>query len=297
MRKILKMSLRKLLVKGIFYCLHLFRQKVSVMKEDWDVLIIADACRYDFAYKHKSIFGKASLKKKNSKGSSSPDFIKGNFQSYSGDTIVLSSNPYVSKLAADKFFLVVNVWSEAWDEEIGTVLPNSVFDMYVFYQKRYPDKRFILWLMQPHFPYVTNTSYNQGYNLKKRGAEIGQSTRETKVLTALKLVETGKLHVLEFEQIYNDEVEYVFTQIQSRLRDLKGKVVVTSDHGEDWKRYFGFPVFEHPSRVYSRNLVTVPWFEFETKERVVRRTTSKKIKNQEVLDGLTEKLRALGYHD
>lgn len=291
------MNLKRLFVKGAFYLRHLVRSKVSVLKEDWDVLIIADACRYDFAFEHKGIFKNAVLKKKFSRGSSSPDFIKRNFLSYSGDTIVLSSNPYVSKLAADKFFLVVNVWSEAWDDEIGTVLPRSVFDLYTDYQMRYPDKRFILWLMQPHFPYVTNRSYNQGYNLNTRGIEIGQSSGETKVRTALSMVESGKLAVEKFEQIYNDEVEFVFNEINARIHDFKGKVVVTSDHGEDWSFYLGVPVFEHPSKVYSKNLVAVPWFEFDYNERVVRKATSNKFKKQEVLDGLTDKLRALGYHD
>ena len=60
---------------------HFFHKKVSVMREDWDVLIILDALRYDIASINKeAISFNFNISKKISKGSSSPDFITKNFK-------------------------------------------------------------------------------------------------------------------------------------------------------------------------------------------------------------------------
>ena len=78
---------------------HFFHKKVSVMREDWDVLIILDALRYDIASINKeAISFNFNISKKISKGSSSPDFITKNFKENYFNTIVIASNPYVHKL-------------------------------------------------------------------------------------------------------------------------------------------------------------------------------------------------------
>lgn len=277
--------------------LHFFRRKVKVFNEDWDILIIADALRYDYAELNRILLPNYKLLKKNSAGSSSPDFIKYNFTEYRGDTIIITSNPYVNKLAFDKFFLVVNLWSNNWSEEFGTVLPETVFSSFHEYRKKYPNKKFILWLMQPHFPYITNTKFNAGYNLGKRGSEIGQSGKETIGETALKRLAAGQLDEEEFIQLYNDEVKNILKEVSNFTQNLAGKIVLTSDHGEDWQNYFGvFKIFEHPSKTFTKNLVAVPWFEYESGERIVSEVESSLTK-EALEEGLTERLKSLGYHD
>jgi len=66
----------------------------DVMSEDWDNLILLDACRYDAFSKVNTL--KGNLEERVSKGSTSKEFIKSNFVGRElHDTVYITANPYV----------------------------------------------------------------------------------------------------------------------------------------------------------------------------------------------------------
>lgn len=70
---------------------------LSVVDEDWDNLIILDACRYDVFRNHVDLPGKT--KQKVSKGSATSEFIVENFKNRDlSDTIVITGNSWYFKL-------------------------------------------------------------------------------------------------------------------------------------------------------------------------------------------------------
>ena len=74
---------------------------IDVMKEDWDNLIILDACRYDyFKEKQKNIRGE--LESVVSRGAHSSEFIEKNFLGRKlHDTIYVTANPYYTNAHPD----------------------------------------------------------------------------------------------------------------------------------------------------------------------------------------------------
>ena len=72
---------------------------VEVVEEDWDYLIILDACRYDLlreAYEEKDWLQEGELSKKTSRGSTSIEWLNRNFTDYYDDIVYVSANAFVS---------------------------------------------------------------------------------------------------------------------------------------------------------------------------------------------------------
>lgn len=77
-----------------------YQKGVNVLDEDWDNLIILDACRYDIFEELNHING--NLTQKKSRGCRTPEWIRGNFSCKELlDTVYISANPQYSKLHQD----------------------------------------------------------------------------------------------------------------------------------------------------------------------------------------------------
>lgn len=131
-------------------------------KDEWDFLIILDACRFDyFSRLYKSFFD-GILSEVYSLGSHTAEWFKNTFIDYYKDIIYISSNAYINSIrdiagfdARIHFFKVVDVWRFGWNEKLGTVHPGTVNYITLSLKHKYPNKRFILHYLQPHAPYIS----------------------------------------------------------------------------------------------------------------------------------------------
>jgi len=144
---------------------------VNVMDEDWDFLIVLDACRYDYFSEIYTNFFVGKLEKKISVGCSTLEWLKRSFPNYYPDVIYISGNPYINSKfeiaefdAKRHFYKIVDVWSFGWDKRVGTVTPREINRATLKYYLKYPRKRFILHYMQPHAPYLSARFRVKGYN-------------------------------------------------------------------------------------------------------------------------------------
>ena len=73
---------------------------MNIMDEDWDVIIILDACRYDYFKKTYPKFLKGKLKKVQSIASNTPGWLKKTFKDIYKNIVYVSANPHInSKMA------------------------------------------------------------------------------------------------------------------------------------------------------------------------------------------------------
>ena len=132
-----------------------------IFNEPWDNLIILDACRYDFfeeQFNKQKIGG--NLEKKISRGCHTISFLSENFNKDKyNDIVYITANPHVDLLLKDKFYKIVSVWKDGWDEKEKTVLPETVYEYSLDAIAKYPKKKKIIHFMQPHYPYI-------GYNIR-----------------------------------------------------------------------------------------------------------------------------------
>lgn len=247
------------------------------VNQEWDVLVLLDACRYDFFVERCSLPGETGYKY--SLGSNSPEFIKENFSGRESlDTIVVTANPWYRKLQSEHEFRFFDlIYVEGDPDRIG-VRPETLTDRALAVDENHPDKRLVLHYMQPHQPYMGPTG------------EAIEHCGPTDVTLLENNVDDDTLR-----SAYAENLDLVLDEIERVFENVPGRIVVTADHGELLgERPYFLPVrdFGHPRGVYSDELVKVPWHVYENGDRDVRASRAPKETTEPDVE---EDLKALGY--
>jgi len=215
---------------------------IRVVDEDWDYLVVLDACRYDIFEEMNSIEGE--LSKKVSQGSSSEEWLNENFQDLYEDIVYVSANPYVTPtddggFRSDEHFPSEQVYSLILDDNIqeeGVVSPEKLTERALSIAKDHKDKRIIIHYMQPHIPYIGDPGLPEG-----TVADVAKEKGDERL-----------------EELYRANLRRVLDSVQELKQNLSGKIVITADHGEMLGEY---GLYGHYPGIYFGELVEVPWLE------------------------------------
>jgi len=267
----------KILREFLFPKLYKRISGIKVMEEYWNYLIVLDACRYDYferEVKRRAILQKfdAKLKKVTSLGSDTPSWMERNFlvsDKKFEDVIYISANPvsYIKNIR-NIFFKVIEVWKTKWSKKYQTVLPVKVYKSFRFYSKLYPKKRFIIHFIQPHYPYLCYKPIYGALEMikdlhiykKKVNIRLGSKNPFKVYLESPMSYYSDK--EIKFGYQYNLEV--VMDWVEKLLYELKGRIVVTADHGELLgERILGMKFYGHSHLVRHETLIKVPWMVVE----------------------------------
>lgn len=139
----------------------------NVTKNEWNHLIVLDACRYDFFQKYYETYLDGELEKRKSRGSNTAEWLEKTFKRYYEDITYFSANPFINGRglslndvysdynsqwkAIEHFAKIIDVWDFGWDEDLGTVPPEEVNK--AFFSHNYKNRK-IIHYMQPHKPYL-----------------------------------------------------------------------------------------------------------------------------------------------
>jgi len=258
----------------------------DIFAEDWDNLILLDACRYDEFERHWEYGGR--LEHRTSRGSSSNEFIRGNFRGRELlDTVCVTANGwYVNIDSFEIHAMIPLIESEYRDEQTGAILPGTVTDHAKRAAERYPNKRLVVHYMQPHTPYIgpTGREYFSDFRIR---SDLDQVIRSTGA-------DTAKLRTA-----YRENLELVIEKVGSLLEELDGKTVVSADHGEMFgERHFPIPMrdYMHPHGIDNDVLTKVPWqvISGDRRRRIVAEQPQEKQEEVDA-DAVEEHLRELGY--
>ncbi|WP_253739103.1 hypothetical protein [Halohasta salina] len=273
---------------------------VDMAVEDWDHLLILDACRADM---FEEVVGKVgdSYQRRRSNGSATPEWIKRTFASKSmGDTVYVSANPWVSRQAPDSFHDIINLWVELYDLDhadlanatdmrkfdfdYGTTIPaRDVTNRAIEVAEEYPNKRIIVHYFQPHAPCI--------------GLRDGTEREEpSRIHPEADSYIEGDVSKEELWEVYCENTGYAWHHAQRYLESVSGKKVVTADHGElfgELLRPFPMRRYAHPDNLHHPKLTTVPWAEFEDERREIEDDGCNSILvDKEIIE---TRLKQLGY--
>ncbi len=216
---------------------------IKVMEQEWDHLLVLDACRYDTFEAVNELPGELTQVK--SQATSTPQWLKRNFTDQYDDIVYVAGNPYVSNLANDGYFdaaehfhHVEHVWDHGWEETIG-VPPEAINEAASEIREQYPDKRLVLHYMQPHEPFLGETNFHD-----MRGGSWDD---------LMAIWDSD-----DVADAYRENLELVLDAIEDVLPQLDGDVVITADHGELLEWTYG--LIRHPKDVFISELQDVPWF-------------------------------------
>lgn len=237
-----------------------YAEAVRVMEEDWDTLVVLDACRADAFEATVDVDRFDDYSRAVSLGSHSSEWTRRNFQGRTfDDTVYVSANPHTTLLANDTFHDLIEVWKD-YDVSPNQIDPNEIADAARRAHERYPNKRLIVHLMQPH---------GTGGLVEERGSA---------------------------EETYRASIAPVVEVVLEMADDIGGKTAITADHGELFsdgiRERLG--VDQHKARLRIPELVYVPWAELEGERREITSGESSETETEEEV--IKERLEDLGYH-
>ncbi len=288
-----------------------YEDGIDVMAEDWDNLIVLDACRYDVFESHNRIEG--DLEEVISRGSTSSEFIKRNFNGRElHDTVYITANPHAdSTLDEGVFYRVAKTYGETYPSDNSRYekrSPEHVYEYAVDEYGNYDDKRTIVHFMQPHTPYygtyakaLRRTLYEErriGFREWTHAEDYGDA--ETMFDALGNAAVEGHISDEQLRRAYVGNFEAVMEYVEALLEHLDGKTVITSDHGEllgEAEELFSPMQYGHGENAYNEGLRRVPWLVIDAEDRP-ETTAEEPIGEDEVDEDLvTEQLEALGYKE
>jgi len=240
---------------------------VYVLGQDWDNLLILDACRYDLFNQirfKQSLDG--DLQTVRSRGSDSPEFMRENFAGRDlADTVYVTANPHEKRVLDDPFRHTDRVWVDGWDDEAGIVLPETLADRARAADETFPNKRLVVHFMQPHVPFIGETRLETPESTMDgfRNMVLDEPADVAFGDSVWEALQTGALEPELFWEAYRDNLIRVLDVAMPLARELPGKTVITADHGNALgERAWPLPfrMYFHPSKVRMPVLNDVPWF-------------------------------------
>ncbi|SDY32845.1 alkaline phosphatase family protein [Halopenitus persicus] len=252
-----------------------------VLDEDWDNLIILDACRYDLFEDVNDLPGELSSVR--SRGSHTGEFMEQNFGGGSfQDVVYVSANPHPAEVNAE-FHAVKQVWENGWDEELHTVPPEPVVEATLEMASEYPNKRLITHFLQPHYPFI-------GEEGRRFHEEYGYTSLDQPDNIWLRM-RRGEIDRERVWDVYRENLTVVLPYVAELLEKLEGKTVVTSDHGNAFGEW---GIYGHPGSAYIDPLVTVPWLIANSKNRKSVET-GETTDRMSLEEDVSDRLEQLGY--
>lgn len=286
----------------------------EVMEDDWDNLIILDACRYDAFSEINYLDGHSEARMLRS--SHSREYMKNHFFDDSlDDTIYITGNTHATKFIDNMGFHYVE-YVELDDTNTreteytgppeghgNTVLPEDVVQKAIEAHSRFPNKKIVVHFMQPHLPFIGeygNELYTRALNeASEAGIDITRDWSHS-TIDIWKAIRTDGINITEDEawEAYCENLEIVLGYAEQLHNELDGKTVLTSDHGELLgEQILGKKRYGHPHDVRAEKLNQVPWHVMESQVR--REIISETPKQYGSIDDTTvrEQLQALGYQE
>jgi hypothetical protein len=279
-------------VNELFYSYHSY-DDISLIDEDWDILIILDGCRYDLFAGQTIIDG--TLSKRYSSASESWEYMKNNFVGKTfHDTVYITANPHWYRLGDDVFHDVIDMLELDWNDELQTVHPADVVARVKQVDREYQDKRLIVHFMQPHFPFIGPSSENIIHKGLSREHDMSEPDGMN-IWRSLEL--TTDYDVNDVINAYEENLELTLPHVNELCESITGRTVVTADHGNlIGERLWPIPIrgYGHPRNLHAPGLVTVPWLVYEDERRQVQSEPPKNVERQGD-ETIEERLASLGY--
>ncbi|WP_276256929.1 hypothetical protein [Halomontanus rarus] len=241
-----------------------------ILSADWDLLVVLDACRADLfsdvlSETNRAYEGIHAGTTRTSPASSSEEWLRNVFvdadSNELADVAYVSGNPYTARvLDADRFGTVVDVWREAWDDDLGTIPPRPITDRAIELGREDRFDRLVVHYMQPHFPSLAAP------DSEDRGVALSQFGDES--MSVWEDLRFGRVSESTVWERYRANLEAVLEEVECLLANVDAEsAVITADHGNAIGEY---GIYGHPGGVDLPCLREVPWCETTATDRRTR---------------------------
>lgn len=264
----------------------------DIFDEEWDVLVILDACRFDLMNSVVDEFEYISdIKKSYSRATKTPvwmeETFKKEFQGEIGETAYITGNPNSEKfLTPSSFGMLDEVWRYAWDDELGTIKPDPITDRAITVGRNDDFSRLLVHYMQPHEPFLSAPELGGSDTVERK--ITGQSSSDFRSVWSR--LEGGEISKETVWNHYQENLRRVLESIGTLADNTDAeRFVITSDHGNalgEWN------IYGHPAYRPIPSLLKVPWIEISTDDSKKYEPSSW---TRETTGNVDSRLQDLGY--
>lgn len=233
----------------------------KMLKGNWDVLFVLDACRHDmFNLVHKESGMAGTLIPVNSGAIETDLWYEKHWSEYQEDIILITPHARIFKNGHCKNFYASVDTSDIKNQDDWRS-PEMAVKVFREAQKENADKRFIVHLIPPHLPFLGEHGRKWLESIRllihpdyKRIAGLCNNGRD---LTWSKV-----------KEFYIENIKFAIGFIKNIPSEIAGKIVITGDHGELLGEN---GLYGHGYKIDSllETLTTVPWFEFNNEKNTV----------------------------
>ncbi len=237
----------------------------DLLEDDEFLIIVLDACRYDFFKSNYDLFLEGELEKVYSSGRLTFEYVANTWDGDHKDMLYVSginaisshideevakqlNTDYPGDYLPKDHLRILNVNSTGWDEELSTVPPEKITEE-VLDEIEHEDK-IVAHYLQPHTPYVGD------YKLQDLLGE--DEFRGLDHVQTLDLYRQGLISQKELKRAYRSNLVYALQEVKKLVEEVDDRrVVITSDHGEMLGES---GLLAHPKK-HHHLLREVPWLE------------------------------------
>ena len=261
---------------------------IYVLDQDWDNLVILDACRYDIFAEEITQFGlKGNLQKIESRAPTTSDWVRTNFQDRTlTDIVCVSNNPWYEQLSGLNLNFHAYYPTYAGNSGDYEETLDNLQDLVEEAANAYKDKRLLIHIGLPHEPYIGETA--QEHPMLKRANSPAEAAK--------KIDHESPDNIIE--EAYRENLGFGIEIAEGLCDHLSGKTVISSDHGELLgERYPTMPFKQYGHHgILVPELLYVPWFvcEYDTRREIYSEEPVKRVKETPQED-LNEQLEYMGY--
>lgn len=238
---------------------------MNVFSQDWDLLLVLDACRADalqeVASDYDFLNGIRSIR---STGTVTTEWMSKTFsQEYINEinnTIYICSNPQGKVVFDDRnfppgdaapfditnwdvaypsdFYKFDRAWEYGFDEDLNTIPPRPITDRAISLGRSEDVDRMILHYSQPHTPFIGEDATIDTYGSYQEQEDLSKEV---------------------VRESYISNLRYVLDDVELLLQNIDAnKVVITADHGDV---HGELSIFGHPGGLFHPSILNVPWAE------------------------------------
>ena len=227
---------------------------------EWDILVILDACRYDYFQQQNTIPG--ALTSQHVDSSYTIEYMKTYFPDtypityVSANPLVNSKMPLFGYNAPEHFAEIIDVWQFGWDPDLDSVPPSTVTKAAL---PHLADPRVVVHYIQPHVPYIGATRFPAPATNWAPDFAVLEHLHE---MMPLPVVVYTQEQTQTWRRAYRDNLQLALPAVKDLVdcAPPNRRIVVSADHGEllgeDGLKYH--PGIRHPL------LNTVPWLRIQT---------------------------------
>jgi hypothetical protein len=262
----------------------------AIYEQEWDVLIVLDACRVDVLSEvsPEYSFLPDKIDSKRSKASCSRLWMDRNFLPKYRDnmekTIHITGNPYSQEHLESSWFQTLDeVWKYAWDSDLGTAPCRPITDRAISSSRTQNPDQLLIHYLQPHFPSIP----------KPLDSAISLETFGRGWDSVWDRLEQGDIDKRTVWESYKENLRYVLNDVEILLQNISAEnVVITADHGNAFGEW---DLYGHPPRTPISSLRKVPWVQISAQDSKSYKPSTEMAEDQVNETTVQTRLADLGY--